>query len=273
MSHSPDQYPQNSPQPPEGQNYPQPNYPQQRPEKRTNVLGLIALIAGVLGFIFACIPGILILGWILLPIAFILGIISLFLRGKSKWMGIVGLILSIVGTIIGVCVFIFVVGSAISDASNNSGSVSEGSSSSDDTSSSGAGKSADSPHFGSKYDWDSGLAVTVGEPVDFTPSDIAAQMASNNSGQAKKFAITVHNGTDKAVDAFGVSNTVQSGGQQGEAIFDSENGISTPEGNIQPGKDLTFNVAYYVADPSDISMDVTIIDPKKFESSEVTFVS
>lgn len=72
-------------------------------------MGLIALIAGVLGFIFACIPGALIVGWILLPIAFILGLVSLFLKDRSKWMGITALILSVVGTIVGVIVFLTVV--------------------------------------------------------------------------------------------------------------------------------------------------------------------
>ncbi|MFF1875766.1 DUF2510 domain-containing protein [Kitasatospora herbaricolor] len=37
-----------------------------------NVLGIVALAVAVLGFIFAAIPGALIVGWVLLPIAFIL---------------------------------------------------------------------------------------------------------------------------------------------------------------------------------------------------------
>ncbi|WP_298251872.1 hypothetical protein [uncultured Arthrobacter sp.] len=79
-------------------------------------MGLIALIAAILGFIFACIPGALIVGWILLPIAFILGLVSLFLRDKSKWMGITAIILSIVGTIVGVLVFLTVVTTSIDEA-------------------------------------------------------------------------------------------------------------------------------------------------------------
>ncbi|PTT66873.1 DUF4352 domain-containing protein [Arthrobacter sp. HMWF013] len=81
-----------------------------------NVVGLIALITAVLGFIFACTPGALIVGWVLLPIAFILALVSLFLRDKPKGMGIAALILSIVGTIVGFVVFFSVVGSAASDA-------------------------------------------------------------------------------------------------------------------------------------------------------------
>ncbi|MGG5171863.1 hypothetical protein ACQR35_06740 [Pseudarthrobacter sp. J1738] len=101
---------------PQGMQQPvQPNGPSKL-KKAKNVIGLIALITGVLGFIFACIPGALILGWILLPIAFILALVSLFQKGKSKWMGVTALILSIVGTIVGVVVFMSVVSDSFDQA-------------------------------------------------------------------------------------------------------------------------------------------------------------
>lgn len=85
-------------------------------KKPMNILGLFALIAAALGFTFACMPGALIVGWVLLPIAFVLALVSLFLRDKPKGMGITALILSIVGTIVGFVVFFSVVGSAASNA-------------------------------------------------------------------------------------------------------------------------------------------------------------
>lgn len=85
-------------------------------KKPLNVLGLIALITAALGFIFACIPGALIVGWILLPIAFVLGIVSLFLKDKPKWMGITALIVSIVGTIVGFAVFFSVLATSVDNA-------------------------------------------------------------------------------------------------------------------------------------------------------------
>ena len=84
--------------------------------KKTNVLALVALIVAVVGFIFACVPGALIVGWILLPIAFVLSIVSLFLKGDRKWMGVVGLIVSIVGTIVGFVVFFAVMAGVASEA-------------------------------------------------------------------------------------------------------------------------------------------------------------
>ena len=85
-------------------------------KKQSNIVGLIALVAAILGFIFACIPGALIVGWVLLPIAFILSLVSLFLKGKAKWMGITALILSIVGTIVGFIVFFSVVTDSFDEA-------------------------------------------------------------------------------------------------------------------------------------------------------------
>jgi hypothetical protein len=85
-------------------------------KKQSNVVGLIALIAAVLGFIFACMPGALIVGWILLPIAFVLAIVSLFLKDKVKWTGVTALIVSIVGTIVGFTVFFAVVGTSFDNA-------------------------------------------------------------------------------------------------------------------------------------------------------------
>lgn len=89
---------------------------EQAPTSKKNVVALVAMIVAIVGFIFACIPGALIVGWILLPIAFVLSIVSLFLKGDRKWMGVVGLIVSIVGTIVGFVVFFAVIANAASEA-------------------------------------------------------------------------------------------------------------------------------------------------------------
>lgn len=78
-------------------------------------LSFVALAIAVIGFIFACIPGALIAGWVLLPIAFILSLVALFLQGK-KWPAITALVLSVVGTVVGVIVFTSVVSSSFNEA-------------------------------------------------------------------------------------------------------------------------------------------------------------
>ncbi|MTG88253.1 DUF2510 domain-containing protein [Cellulosimicrobium sp. BIT-GX5] len=85
------------------------------PPTKPHPLGWVALAVAVLGFVFACIPGALIVGWVLLPIAFILAIVGLFLRGK-KWPAITALILAVVGTVVGVIVFLTVVSDSVEEA-------------------------------------------------------------------------------------------------------------------------------------------------------------
>ncbi|BDV32001.1 FxLYD domain-containing protein [Microbacterium terricola] len=100
-----------------------PATPEQAVKKPRNVLGRVALVVAIIGMIFACIPGALIIGWILLPIAFVLGIVSLFRTGKGKSAGLTGLILSIVGTVIGASVFASLAVDAVDDAFSGSEAV------------------------------------------------------------------------------------------------------------------------------------------------------
>jgi hypothetical protein len=85
-------------------------------KKARNILGIVALAIAIVGFIFACVPGALIVGWILLPIAFVLGIVALFQKDKAKWQGLTAIIISVVGTIVGVVVFIAIAAGAVNDA-------------------------------------------------------------------------------------------------------------------------------------------------------------
>jgi len=64
----------NPPQPylPQGQ-VPAPMQQAPTPLKKgRNTVGIVALAMAVIGFIFACVPGALIVGWILLPTSFII---------------------------------------------------------------------------------------------------------------------------------------------------------------------------------------------------------
>lgn len=129
---APDNYPAPSPYP---QQAPAPSYPQgpppgypQAPQayqpaaapvaatKQRNVLGIVALAVAAVGFVFACIPGALIVGWVLLPIGFILGIVALFLKDKAKWQAITAIIVAVVGTVVGVIVFTVVIATAFTDS-------------------------------------------------------------------------------------------------------------------------------------------------------------
>lgn len=67
--------------------------------RRIPVLGLIGLGAAVIGVVLACIPPMAAAGWVMLGAAFVLSLISLFLRGP-KWPGIVGLGVTLLGAVL-----------------------------------------------------------------------------------------------------------------------------------------------------------------------------
>ena len=99
-----------------GQEAPLPGAPFTEPSNpKPHVLGIVALVVAAIGFVFGCIPGALIVGWVLLPIAFVLSIVALFLRG-AKWPAITGLVVSIVGAIVATVVYFLFVSTAITDA-------------------------------------------------------------------------------------------------------------------------------------------------------------
>lgn len=105
MSYSPPSYP------------PQPYMQAPVPAKGVrNTLGLIAMIVAIVGFIFACVPGVLIVGWILLPISFILGLVAVFRQGETKWQAVTAIIVAVVGSIVGALVFVVVVADAVDEA-------------------------------------------------------------------------------------------------------------------------------------------------------------
>ncbi len=70
----------------------------------------------VVGLIFACIPGAFLIGWILLPVSFVLGIVGVALSGKKKGTSIAAIIVAVIGTIVGIIVFLAVISSAVDDA-------------------------------------------------------------------------------------------------------------------------------------------------------------
>ena len=68
------------------------------------------------GLIFACIPDALIIGWVLLPIAFILGLVALFRRGERLWPSVTAIIVAVVGGVVSPMVFLGAATEAVDDA-------------------------------------------------------------------------------------------------------------------------------------------------------------
>ena len=84
-------------------------------KKQGNGLGITSLVLAIVGAIAGVIPGFMIIGWILLPIAAILGIVAIVV-GRTKGFGIAGLVIGIIGAIASAFVFLTVVGTAIDSA-------------------------------------------------------------------------------------------------------------------------------------------------------------
>lgn len=79
--------------------------PQRAPASAHTIsaLGLVGLFAAVLGVVLACIPPVAIAGWVVLGLAFVASLVSLFLRGR-KWSGIAGLGVTALGAVLAVSV-------------------------------------------------------------------------------------------------------------------------------------------------------------------------
>lgn len=196
------------------QNSPQMAYPAQsaatpaEAPKGRNTVGIIALIAAILGIILSCVKGALILGWILLPIAFILGLIGLFAKNKKKGLAIAAIALSILGTFIAVIMFIAVIGSSINEAtggdttvSNNAdGESADGAAANND----GEGSSRENPlPIGTTVENDN-WALTVNS-VNLNGDKIVAASNEFNepAGEGQKYIIVNVSMTMKADDPAG----------------------------------------------------------------------
>lgn len=231
---------------------------------RLNVLGIVALVVAVVGFIFACIPVVQVVGWVLLPIALVLSIVALFLKGR-KWPAITALVVSILGLIVGAVVaatvafFGVVVDSGVIQDEIREGLEEEfgtpvpNESATPDESDEGA--VAEGLAFGDTMEWDDGVTMTVSEPESFTPSELA-----EGSDQAEDlvFTLTIVNDSAECVQPIVVS-TLESDGTEATRIIDvgaegGQVGIP-PITPICPGERVRWQEAWSVADPASLTME------------------
>lgn len=70
-------------------------------EKKPNILGYVALALALIGTVLACIKAVMAFGWVALPLAFILGIVALFMKNQGKAAAIAAIVISVIGGMIG----------------------------------------------------------------------------------------------------------------------------------------------------------------------------
>ena len=233
-----------------------------RPVKQRNVLGIIALVCAITGFVFSCIPGALIVGWVLLPIAFVLGLVGLFLSGKTKGTSIAAVIISIVGTVVAAAVFAFVVADAFDDAFNGSGDVSvsgQGNENVVNALDTGAGDAGGSNELGSREnpaaigqmlsndDWD----VTVNSFNPNASADVAAENMFNDPPEPGfQYAIANVTFTYKGEGSEYVSSyPVAFVDEDGNVTRVSDRPVVAPDmidGEAYAGGSVTGNVALHI---------------------------
>ena len=248
-----------------------------------NILGFVALAIAVVGFIFACIPFVQFVAWILLPIAFVLSIVALFLTGR-KWPAITGLIVSVVGGIVGAIVFAFValnvVGQVI-DSEEIQDEITEQleeefgndeqtePAPDDETVPDDEAVPAEALSFGDTMAWENGVEMTVSAPEPYTPSEAAA-----GADQANHivFTMTITNNSTENLQPLPYTR-LSSGGQEGSQIFDAtadggQIGIP-PTTVILPGQSVTWQDAWSVADVDALTMQTA----PSFDYDDVIFTN
>ncbi|MCI1748852.1 MAG: hypothetical protein LKI24_12670 [Acidipropionibacterium sp.] len=121
--------------------------------------------------------------------------------------------------------------------------------------------------FGSAYVYQDGLSVTVSAPKAFEPSEYAA--GTDNFKHFVSFEVRIVNKTGKPWDPSLFSATVQSDNEEGEEVFDD--GLEgAPQTKLLNGRETKFAVAYGVANPKDIVMEV---NPDMIDHDAVMFQS
>jgi hypothetical protein len=208
--------------------------------RKPHVLGIIALAVAVVGFIFACVPGALIVGWILLPIAFVLSIVALFLSG-AKWPAITGLILAVVGTVVGFVVFFAVVAQAANDAFGDKGSSVVSGGDSAPVESAGGDSGTATSDYAVTID-----KATVTKDYEGKPAIVVDFTFTNNSDKDANFM-------------FAVSSKAFQNGVELETAVITDDGFKLADAlkDIKPGTTIPVQLAYTLSDTSDVSIEAT----------------
>lgn len=180
---------------------------------RSNALGIVALAVSVLGFVFACVPGALVIGWIMLPIAFVLGIVAVVLRGKSKWAGLTAIIVAVVGTIVGVIVFFAVVVNAFGSGDTmltppDTSETSDSRSDDVDAPAADAGTRENPLQFGTVIDNDDWTVTLTGFIPDAATEVASANRFNDTAPEGQQYVIVEASATYKGQDE-GTSSSVQ----------------------------------------------------------------
>ena len=200
-------------------------------KKGRNTVGIVALVMAVIGFIFACVPGALIVGWILLPLSFIVGLVGLFRKGEAVWPAVTAVIVSVVGTIVGVFVFLVVVGNAVDEAISSASTVS----------------AAPAPEGGASNSGESGAADSAQGKTRENPYPLRTEISS------KDWKVVINSVTFNANDKVAAANQFNESPAEGKEYV-LINYTATYIGNDPAGETPAFVLVDFVT-PDGVTID------------------
>lgn len=229
-----------------------------------NTLAIVALVVAVLGSVFALIHGAMIVGWILLPAAFVVSIVALAQHGRPKGMAVAALVVSIVGTIVGVVAFMGAVGDAVDDAFGQSASPApqaseESTSAGPDASTAASPQSSAPPEGVTPQPFNAG-GLLGGNATPSFPDGDAGKVSVVQVGPVLTdkgiLLFAFRNNTDAAISHVDWSATARSGG----AVVGSGSSQGTTPSQVQPGEVALSYIFFDNADaiPDDADYDFQV---------------
>ena len=228
-----------------------------------HAVSIIALVVAIMGLVVAIIPAVSGVAWILVPVAFVLSIVGLSLRG-AKWPAVTGLLVSILAAIVGIVMLVTFlvasVGNVVDDIDDAIPDVPalplpDG----------GESPQPDAPdagnlRFGDTMTWDDGVALTVSVPEPYTPSDFAVGATRANHVVV---TLTITNNSAEDLQPLPLPS-LSSGDQEVSQIFDLGSDLLSPADDvgipptatIEPGGSITWRSAWSLDDPSALTLEV-----------------
>ncbi|WP_129666372.1 hypothetical protein [Phytoactinopolyspora endophytica] len=104
------------------------------------------------------------------------------------------------------------------------------------------------------FAWDDGVTVNVDSLRAFEASEYSA--GGEDFDLAVAFTVTIINNSDEPYDPSEFYSTMQSGTSEGSSIYD-EGMEGAPSTSVLPDREVSFELAYGVEDPTDLVLEVT----------------
>ncbi|GIG41367.1 hypothetical protein [Cellulomonas phragmiteti] len=110
--------------------------------------------------------------------------------------------------------------------------------------------------YGQSHTYGNGLEVAANTPQRYEPSENAT---GTDQGVPVKLLVVVTNRTDTAFRPNTLQARATSGGQEAVAVWDPDQGIALtgPDMSIPVGATIHFHLAFAVADPADLQLEIT----------------